>query len=512
MRRSSPVVRAVVIAGAMIALLALYWSTVSYHYGGDGLLFAGSVEGVRAGNYSPTTLRVFFHAHHVLYGPFGLLVHLPWDPATPAVTTMAMGNGALAMVTCVAFFLLCRRIGATRPGAFLASATLALSFAFWLFAVHAETYMLAHFGAITFLWLVVREPQREDRRGQVRSAVGPARVWALAVGGHIVNVLLVIPLVLWEWRRPPFRLAGIVVGGTLASLAVTLAAMHWTGAPWTVSGMIDWIRPQGDYVEASAGGVGATLSALALAIGPGPLDTLWTAPWIGLALVGLTAIALRGREASIEGTWRLMLAGWFATYLVFFSLWDAGNVEFSLWLAVPLFLVLALLEAGVRPAAVNAVRVAWAMVLVFMAVTTFVREIGPHRDPATNAYLQITRELGVTMEAEDRLMISGAGPSARYKFYLPYFLGRTSYGLIDRYRVLGEDGLRAELDALRASILRGERRIFGLPELFGDEGAGEIQSAGMPPDMTDRLRAEFHPHGTLALADGATVELSIWSP
>ena len=67
-------------------------------------------------------------------------------------------------------------------------------------------------------------------------------------------------------------------------------------------------------------------------------------------------------------------------------------------------------------------------------------------------------------------------------------------------------------DGLRASILRGERRIFGLPELFADEGTGEARAAGIPQDVVDRLRSEFRPYASLTLADGETVALSIWSP
>jgi len=498
MREPSAVARTAVIAGALIALLALYWSTVSYHYGGDGLLFAGSVEGVRAGNTSATTLLVFFHAHHVLYGPFGLLVHAPWDAATPAATTMAMGNGALAVVTCLVFFLLCRRLGAGKPGAALATVTLAVSFAFWLFAVHAETYMLAQFGAVTFFWLLTRK---------TTPIVVLSLVWALAVGGHIANVLLLIPLVVWELaQRKPRRLAGTVAGGGLATLAVYLAAMRWTGAPWTLTGMVEWIRPRGDYVEMSAGGAGETLSAIALGVGPGMV-------WVGLAAVGLLAVALRKRSAERAGlTWAL-LGAWFVTFLVFFSIWDAGNVEFTLWLTTPLFLALAMLERGLKPGwSVPAVRIAWALAVVAMAATTYLKEIGPHRDPGTNAYLRITQELGERMAETDTLLISGAGPSARYKFYLPYFTGRTSYGLIDRYRSLGEPGLRAELAALGDSVRRGERRIFGLPELFEAEGLGEMQEAGFSASLIEELRAGFRLAGTLELDDGESIDLFAWSP
>ena len=514
MQPTSPVVRVAIIAGALLTLLALYWSTVSYHYGGDGLLFAGSVEAVRAGNYSQTTLLVFFHAHHVLYGPVGLLIHTPWDPATPAVTTMAMGNGVLAVLTCWVFFLLARAVGAARPGAFLATATLAVSFAFWLFAVHAETYMLAQFGAVTFCWLAAR--RREEALGtavQLRSAAGLSLVWALAIGGHIANVLLIVPLIVWELaHRRRVRLLATVTGGAVTTLVVYLTAMRWTGAPWTVAGLIDWIRPQGNYVDTSAAGAASTLSALALGIGPGVLNTVWSGAWLGLVLLAATALRLRRSGVADRAVWG-WLAAWFLTYLLFFSIWDAGNIEFSLWLAVPLVLALARLDAALTAGrSRHAWRAGWALLIVAIAAVNYTKEIGPHRDPATNIYLQIANALPERMGPSDLLLISGVGPSARYKFYLPYFSGRTSYGLIDRLDALGEAGLRAELDTLRESVLRRKRQIFCLPELFGPQGTGEIEASLFPRDAFNRLRDEFRPAGRLVLGDGETVDLQTWVP
>ncbi len=514
MQPMSPVVRVAIVAGMLLTLLALYWSTVSYHYGGDGLLFAGSVEAVRAGNYSQTTLLVFFHAHHVLYGPAGLLVHAPWDPATSAVTTMAMGNGVLAVLTCWVFFLLARAVGATKPGAFLAAATLAVSFAFWFFAVYAETYMLAQFGAVVFCWLAARRrAETLDTGAQFRSAVALSFVWVLAIGGHIVNVLLIVPLIVWELaQRRRVRLLATVTGGALATLAVYLVAMRWTGAPWTVAGLIDWIRPQGDYVDTSAAGVASTLSALALGIGPGVLDTFWSGPWLGLVLLAAAALLLRRPGHADRAVWRWLVA-WFLTYLVFFSVWDAGNIEFSLWLVVPLLLSLACLDAGLAAGrSRHAWRAGWVLLIIVVAATNYTKEIGPHRDPATNIYLQIAHALSEKMGPSDLLLISGVGPSARYKFYLPYFSGRTSYGLRDRLNALGETGLRAELDTLRESVARGERRMFCLPELFGPEGVGEIEASRFPRDVFNRLRNEFLPAGRLVLKDGQTVDLQTWVP
>ncbi len=180
---------------------------------------------------------------------------------------------------------------------------------------------------------------------------------------------------------------------------------------------------------------------------------------------------------------------------------------------MPLFLALARLDAGLPAGrSRHAWRAGWALLIVAIAATNYTKEIGPHRDPATNIYLQIANALPERMGPSDLLLISGVGPSARYKFYLPYFSGRTSYGLRDRFNALGETRLRAELDTLRESVSRGERRIFCLPELFGAEGTGEIEASHFPRNVFHRLRDEFHPAGRLVLTDGETVDLQTWVP
>jgi hypothetical protein len=502
---------AIVIAGT---LLILYWSTLSHHYSGDGILYAAAVEAIRAGRYGSVNLSVFLHAHHMLYNPTGLLFHGLWSETTPAVVTLALANGLTSALVVALFFLLAHRCGLAMVPAGLSALTIGLSYGFWFFAVNAEAYPLAQLGVMSFVLALLGPAGGHGRprggSGEFRwgAVVWISATWVLAVLGHIVNVMLVVPLLVCCVARRSARAAVLIIaiaGGV--TLAVYLLASWLCIGSASPSHLVRFLSPGylvGDYLEANpfAGGV-KTIRAALFGFGPS-LAGLPLRPWLALAGVAVVALVVGGRGGGAvppTGKVTSVLVSWPVAFLALFSVWDAGNLEFALWLMPPAVLGLAAAVDRVGETRARGLILGlWLGIVLMMTVGSYREAIAPATRIETNRYLETTQWLGEQLGEEDLLLLSGVPAVAQYKFYLPYFANRRTYWVEQRSRVLGEESWRSELERLREAVGERQTRVF------------QLVAMGVPVAPLRSLSSEFRFRAQHRSGAGEVVELLEWQP
>lgn len=517
-------VRVGVPACLVVFLWTLYWSTASVHWSGDGILYAGAVDAIRAGRLLPVNVGTFLHAHHVLYAPVGLLFHLAWSADTPAVLTLGLLDGILGAAGAGLVYFLALYWGLRPPAAALGAASLALSHGWWFYSVNIEVYVLAQVGVLAFFLALAAwdAPWRAGLGGPgARRSAALAAAWTLAVLGHIVNVLLVVPLVVVAARRRRLGPLAVVtmLAGT-ATLAIYAAASAWVLGSAGPSAIVEYARPRWaeTWFDAhAASGLARTATATLSAIGPSIAGVTFP-PGAAYAALAATALAFRRRSGGPTG-WPTfgrgaVLAAWFAPFALWFAVWDAGNVEFTTWLLPPAFVALAVAVDGARSHRLRSILLtAWVIVLAGAAWDTWHGRIAPLRDPETNHLLSVTRWLGARLEPEDLLLVSEIGEASEYKFYLPYFADRRAYWVKTRARDLGPEHWQRELGALREDVAAGRRRAFAMDELFLETTLAALERTGADSGAALRaLAPEFRERDRLHLADGGEVVLREWVP
>lgn len=426
-------------AAVFAAVLLAYLSARSYFFNFDGVACAVAVE--------LDDFKHLVHSNHLLYGLLGWAFTRAWrllGYQGDALYALQVLNCALGAAGAAAAAALIRRLGGTGRDAALGALGLAASYAWWMWSLEAQVYLL---GAVPLTLAFVEAFSDRPRPWLVGLLHA---VSMLGHAGHCVAAPALAYLLRGQgrpWLRDYFGTATVVV---LASYAACLAAFvrpqtgaelklyllgsaaigqsrsfQWHAGPSLLDGLRGWalttLRVFADFTRAAG-----ALKALGVALAALPLA------------VAACAFRRPGREDKALGLW---LAG----HAVIYSTWEPFTIVYrvadlpALWALVWRGLDTLDVPAKARWAALAS----WA---VMAGAYNWHVAVGPDCDPGRNVEYQ--EALAVAKGTPPQAWVVA---NARNQVYYPYFAGRRPLNL----RYLSSPG------ALAAAV--AEREAAGEP-------------------------------------------------
>ena len=447
-------------------LFYICWHSTFFNF--DGVACAIAVE---LGD-----LRHLTHGNHLAYGVLALAWVRLWrlvgfaGPALLPLQTLDSLLGALGAGLFCRFLM--RRLDCAPRIAAAAAAGLALSFAWWLWSLEAQVYML---GAVCLVLAADAAWAREPKPWRT------GFFHALAVLGHVGHVMFVFCAAYLLYRPGRARCLWLRYGAALALtlLAAYAAAALWCVQPRNLEDMRVWLLGSAALpVDRSftwytgptfwRNVVSWLLMTPRVFADPSGLAWPWAAPgWL------LCALPLAAAAAGLAGWTREAKACllWLAGYALLFHSWQPFTMVYRITDLLPLWSLVALCAGTVswRP---------WALAGWVLAAGLYngIFLILPQTDPVRN------------VEYQEALMIARDTPAqawvvvrARAQVYVPYFAGRKPLNL--RYFEGRPEELARRLEALQSLgmpvyITEATLRESGWADFFHGY---DLQAAGAGP-------------------------------
>ncbi|HVP15017.1 MAG TPA: glycosyltransferase family 39 protein [Terriglobales bacterium] len=428
------------------------------------LLYPSRIPECDAVIYASAALRgvreMTFYPGHLGYGPLenlsASLGRWTRPPLNPLFILQYLSMAA-ALVAAWAFHRALEALGVGRARAVLFTAILAASYAWWHFALQAESHMLSTALLMIFLWQTCRTLAKLNARSWAW-----AGLWlGLATLIHQKNILfaaaalpaLAVPA--RDFRRVlreeaaffgtlaivvivPYLVVGVGVLGlrTSAELMLWIRGLstwsawgHWSRA--TVPGVVVGLARSfvGSHFLLRVGPIHAAALrlfprasfedefAIAASIPAGVGVALMILEVPLLALAGL-ALVRRIVRPGIPGPRGLPLSlflwAWIAAVVIFAAWWAPVRAEFWIDLFPPVLVLLALLRAGARDASAGSRLIAY--VAVALALVNFIGSIRPQSMAALEPESSVALALDAAVKPGD-IVISDSpftGRASRY--------------------------------------------------------------------------------------------------
>lgn len=443
--------------------LALYLTTLSNVHTFDALSYIRDVDG-RTG--------FFFHPHHLLYSPTGWLFWKSWrlfGYQGNSELALKVLNSLMGAICGFGLYQVVYRLTRQITPSVVATGAFLFTFANWYFSVEVEVYILALFWlllALVLMLLLVTQPRRW---------MAPALGFTLGIAAlyHQTNGLLVPVIVLavvlapMTWRR---RIEALVVCGSIAALIVAAgyATVGFGVNRYTsLRQLRDWMfffvetgwwghTTHGFWADLRAG-LGNTVSS------EGPLPY-----WIGVIVaLGLGFSATRRWPRIV-----LVCITWVLIYAVFFTWWESENIEFWIATLFPLWLLLGLALASIRPQRLSLIVQIVALAGIGMLAWHNYPIIKFRGDAAYDLQRQISAGAKQHSSPEDLILSSGGV----MELYLPYYEGRSNVHTLNSTLFETGGNLDQSLERIAADIqttlhaglavLVSEEMIHLPPEIF----------------------------------------------
>lgn len=508
--------------GRILALLAV----VAFLY----LLFPSRVPECDAVIYSSAALRgvreMTFDPGHLAFGPLVAAAAAAGRAARPPLNPVAILQVvamAAALAGAWAFGRTLTGLGVARGRAALFTAVLAGGYAWWHYALQAESHMISTALLVVFLLQASRTVAAPTVRG-----CAWAGLWlALATLMHQKNVLLAgaalpaLALAFPDARRSLRGVAAfLVILGAVAGLPYLLVGWGALGLR-TVPDFELWLRGlsasdawggwhRGTPLHAAMGLVRSLVGLHFLlrldffrtlaerefphssledefAVGaavPGPVSVLLLA--LSVALLAVAALALlrrlvRPRVAGPGGgPLTILLWAWVGIVAVFAAWWAPARAEFWLDLFPPLLALLALPAAG-RCGRAGGSRLVAAFALA-LALVNFLGSVRPQSLAALEPESAVALALDAAVRPGDVVLadIPFAGRASRYaRAFEPVDLLAAGPEPEDRLR---------RVDSLLAAAKAAGRDVHLLVTPLGPPGAGRTTYAGRVAELAGRHR------------------------
>jgi hypothetical protein len=350
-------------------------------------------------------------------------VHLLWHALSTAVLWMMRPDTpeqslyilrALNIVTALAsiglFIKLVRSDADDRATAW-AAVMLAFSYACLMSFLSLEVYALNNL-VLMLLLMLVRSLTRAPSPPNARQTVLLAVLTALALGAHLTNVLLIIPLLLvllrgsrWDGLRRSLLFAA-TLGGIGLVVVVVLALASGRPAGSIASFLVSHRIGTEAYLSANwLANAKTSVATLGAAIAG--RHGLWLlAPW---AVVFIACVSPRWTMLARD-PWLRYLGVHLIVFGAFFSQWDPSNVEHKIAL-IPLLLLIAVQlyvhadQRLPRLAAVGAATLAGGILAVGAA-----QAIYPHRDLEDYHSFRMASAVHARSDAPSLLVVTAWSP------------------------------------------------------------------------------------------------------
>ena len=466
-------------AAAIAVITLIYLGTRSQAYNFDGTVFALYLR------YSTATgdlIRVV-HPHHLLYQPLAHLFYralelLSYEPVT--IFALELMSTLFGLFGLILFLSLLKKLGHPPMIRFFFLLVLAFSFGYYLFSLEAEVYIIScFFLTATFLSFITA---LEKKSAPLLLLAGI--LFGLSVLAHITNFLLLPAcLYLLKKREPKSYLCFIGPALLLPASAYGIVIMS-KGFP-NLSATLSWF-------------LGAAANQM-----PGTTINRWSAspinPWISLKTLGeavvtsklypekslpllsqivrylvllfafllflLPLLRIRKKE-------KIFIASliWFCSYLVFFSFWDVGALEFFVAILIPFTIILSF--GGRELLKSLSFRRGIALFSLFIGLLfliNFTYGIKPRTKAENNLNYQKALFVKEKTKPSDVVVILGyPGIGFNYgKIYIPYFAEREVI-ILDWLVGKGDEKALSRFENLLRGKLAAGKRVFLLSEVIDD--------------------------------------------
>ena len=444
-------------AAVFLTVLLGYLSARSHFFNFDGVACAIAVE--------LSDFKHLVHGNHLLYGVLGWAFDSALRLAGfkgDALYSLQLLDCLLGAAGAAALAGLLRRLGAARTEAALAAAALSASYAWWMWSLEAQVYML---GAVPLI-LAFSEAAREKPRPW---AVG---LWhALSMLGHAGHCVAAPALLwlLWAHSREKrdalayfaWAAAAVVAAYVLAGLmAVKPASMnelrlwllgsaaigqsrsfHWHADLGVLDSLRAWslttLRVFCDFTRATgpARALGIVLAALPLA-------------------AAASAFRRPAREAKALGLWLLGHAAIYSTWeptTIVYRVVDLPALWALVWLGID--------ELHVTAKARAILLAGWGAAA---GLYNWHAAVGPDTDPKRNVEYQESLEVGRRTPPE-----AWVAATARNQVFYPYFGARRPLNLRYYGTPAALAARVAELEARGESVFVTGRTLKEFPGLTG---------------------------------------------
>jgi len=434
--------------------LLLYLVTLSDVHTFDALSYIRDVDG-RTG--------FFFHPHHLLYSPTGWLFWQSWRAVGydgNSELALKVLNALIGAGCGFALYQLVWRLTTHVPAALATAGIFLFSYATWYFAVEVEVYLLALVWLILALYLLVEmvTAPRARTAPLLGLTVGAAALY------HQTNGLLAPVAVIAVLLAPMHNAArlralivcGLVAGG-LVGLGYAIVGVGINGYR-TLGQMRNWMF---FFIETGWWGHATRDRWTDLGAGLGnTISTQGALPyWIGIVVLLLLGASAARRWPRIVA----IAAAWIVIYGVFFVWWEAENIEFWIGTLAPLWLLLGLAVASIRPRGLGHAASALALAGVLLLATHNYLIVERRGDAAFDLQRQISGQVRDLTTPNDLIL----SPGGVMELYLPYYEARPNVRTLNGVLFETNGDLQQTFDRLRADLATSLHA--GLTVLVGRE-------------------------------------------
>jgi len=298
----------------------------------------------------------------------------------------------------------------------------AFSYAFWQFSVDAEVHIPGVFFVTAGLYLLIsREPR-------TRQLIGAAFCFGAAAGFHLTNLLIAVTVFFYflfkrvSWKR--FAQFYLALAGFMLTMYGAYAALTHKPVLNILYDMFLGSNAYSGYHDnyLQAPSWSTALSSLAsmktaLVAGPGILA------WIVFGGFFLLLV-MAGKRADTEEkrSFKRAMLFWSLPFLLFFSFWIPGTMEYKIPALVPLLLLTVVSLSRLKPLAGHLAGIS--LVSGLFLINLFLG-IMPQSAIEKNTNYQVAAAIGRSTPANAQILITGRFEGYGYgKIYIPYFAGR----------------------------------------------------------------------------------------
>lgn len=407
-------------------------------YDFDGTVFSSYLRyGLIKGNLSEIV-----QPHHPLYFPVNYLIYKGLH-ALLGYEVLEYFHLQLFSLCCgllalwVSFKLIWDGLAALTPKRLFFSvwgiAFIAFSYGFLYYSVEAEVHM----GGILFmLWGIYLLFFKENSEGidDTKTSLGAALCLAIAAGFHLIHGLITISLLLIflkEHKRflkvvrfftfyALFFLGGLTILSLTTGYPLLEHFKNQVAGKDTLAGyrVSYWsgdlsLTSLWESVKATANGLLSFSTGFSMALA------------IGLLMVMMGIIIWTVMNVK-DKTHYFRLGAWLLPYLIFFSFWDHGNMEFKLNILIPFILLFILSMGRCSSPKVLLMEIILGIMVVALLVFNYYGFLSPANNLEINQNFQVAEAVRLNTPANGVIVIGGCGEqvSIMSKIYLPYFGNR----------------------------------------------------------------------------------------
>lgn len=404
----------------VIPLLYFIYLPVSYSF--DGTVFS---QMLRYALLKHDWLAMA-QTHHLLYFPVNFLIYRVLQAVFHYQVLeffhLQLFSLTFAVMTLAIIWRLLKKIGLTWGLRLLGVTAVAFCHAFWFYAVDAEGHVPGVFFVTAGLYLLIsREPR-------TRQLIGAAFCFGAAAGFHLTNLLIAVTVFFYflfkrvSWKRFAqfyLALAGFMLTMYGAYAALTLKPVlnilydMFLGSN-AYSGYHD------NYLQAPSWSTAlSSLASMKTALVAGPGILAWIV-FGGFFLL----LVMAGKRADTEEkrSFKRAMLFWSLPFLLFFSFWIPGTMEYKIPALVPLLLIAIVSLSRLKPLAGHLAGIS--LVSGLFLINLF-SGIMPQSAIEKNTNYQVAVAIRRSTPANAQVLITGRFEGYGYgKIYIPYFAGR----------------------------------------------------------------------------------------